>query len=251
MSNRLPISLLFTVGLLGATAVAFQRIVGGHAMLSGNAPYHVAYLTDQLSYQCGGTILSPSYVMTAAHCIDENKGNGHVRAGSIVHDAGGQVVQVSEVIVHEDYSAFTEENDFAILKLASPLQFNDMVKAAKLPSSGMEIRNGKIVSVHGWGKTAEDGERSDVLLGIDLMKVGLEECVENFEETSHEITDKHICAIAPGKDSCQGDSGGGLIYRDTIVGVVSFGEGCARDGIPGVYADISKVLDWITGIISN
>lgn len=122
-----------------------------------------------------------------------------------------------------------------------------------LPKAGEDVLAGEAVRTLGWGNTMNPSESSDHLRGVELMVTSSKECEEAYKIYELKANNK-VCAIHPdrvdGRDSCQGDSGGPLQSDLTgkLVGVVSFGQGCAKAEYPGVYLKVSAVRDWITKI---
>lgn len=247
--------LLLCLAPLCAETAEEPRIVGGRELGRSKYPYVVAYYVRRygaLEFQCGGSILTIHYVLSAAHCVDNMEGQGAIRAGSLHRDRGGELIPISQTFVHPKYNSTFVSNDYALFKLKTPLRLGRNVRRIRLPPPNLIIPDGSKVFVTGWGQTSEGGSISKRLLGVPLKKIGVMECKKVYANLTSKITDMNICAQgAPGKDSCGGDSGGGLIYNSMIVGVVSFGVGCARPGVPGVYADTLKVLKWINDTIEK
>lgn len=149
--------------------------------------------------------------------------------------------------IHRGYSRNVPQNDVALIVLCQGIEFGPNVKAIQMPMS-INLRDGERLLVSGWGTTTEGGSGSDVLKAVYLENVPIWECARTYGGLKE---DGHVCAgtDAGGRDSCQGDSGGPLVAtRDGtpwLVGVVSSGFGCARPGVPGVYARVDKYVEWI------
>ena len=150
--------------------------------------------------------------------------------------------------MHPNFSSSTLNNDVAIWKLATAIPTSSAVSYATLPASGSDPTAGTTTSVAGWGTLSSQGSSPTNLRKVDVPIVSRATCRNNYSVS--EITDTMICAglTAGGKDSCQGDSGGPLINASTrqLVGIVSWGEGCAAAGKPGVYARVGALLPFIT-----
>lgn len=171
---------------------------------------------------------------------------------------GEQVVSVDRVTPHEQYSAcsYSHNNyDIAMLRTSKPMSWKftedgfGSVNRVCLPHPYDEYRPGENVSVSGWGVMSEDeGRISNVLNVVTVPVVGLEECKAAYGQR---VNNNHVCAglRQGGKDSCQGDSGGPLVRKrggqTELVGIVSFGYGCAQAGSPGVYTKVSHYINWI------
>lgn len=248
-------SLLFASGaLLAVAAVAVPvvvgtavagpasanqpRIVGGEKASLSEHPYAV-YLTDAGGNQfCGAVIVSSTSVATAAHCAKAvAKQDIRVVAGREDKRTGdGQVLGVSKVWVAQGYSDPTKGGDVAVLTVRGQLDY----RPAKLPESGDAglYAKGTQATVLGWGRIADGGARSDYLRSADVPVVSDSEC-----RTDYDVYDQRtmVCAgyAEGGVDACQGDSGGPLVVGDTLIGIVSFGDGCAKANRPGVYTRVS------------
>lgn len=186
--------------------------------------------------------------MTAAHCVDRLFTNFlSIRAGSTESDDGGKVVRVNHKYRHNRYDSKSIDYDIAVLKLDEPIE-PVYGKPVNLPKKGLILKEGVIGYVTGWGTTSENGSPSKKLRVINSPVVSQEFCRSVYGNKS--ITNRMFCVgyLEGGKDSCQGDSGGPLVVNDCLYGIVSWGYGCARPGVPGVYANVSVLKDFITQI---
>ncbi|XP_077865178.1 uncharacterized protein LOC100373316 [Saccoglossus kowalevskii] len=247
-----------TVCECGTVTVPLSRIVGGINAELGEWPWQVS-LQTQGSHFCGGTLVRPQWVVTAAHCVDAARRppNFEVHMGMSMHAEWAQtetrvVKDVNRIIVHSSYDVDTQDYDIALLELSSAVQLNDYIRLACLPSSDMDFPDGKDCSISGWGYTEEGGDSPYVLQMASVPLVSITDCAVLLS-----ITTRMICAGYPegGIDSCQGDSGGPLVcYMDDskwyLAGAVSWGIGCARPRKYGVYARITYFRDWIDGYIT-
>ena len=263
MSVKSRRSLLFASGaLLAVAAVAVPvvvgtavadpasanqpRIVGGNRASLSDHPYAV-YLTDAGGNQfCGAVIVSSTSVATAAHCAKAvAKQDIRVVAGREDKRTGdGQVLGVSKVWVAQGYSDPTKGGDIAVLSVRGQFDY----RPAKLPGSGDAglYAKGTQATVLGWGRIADGGARSDYLRSAEVPVVSDSEC-----RTDYDVYDQKtmVCAgyTEGGIDACQGDSGGPLVVGDTLIGIVSFGDGCAKANRPGVYTRVSTYANDIEG----
>lgn len=167
-----------------------------------------------------------------------------IRAGNTFHSVGTKIA-VSRVIENNDYDPDSTDNDMAILKLATPLTFSAKIKPIALQDSGDEVPERTIAYVSGWGAIREGNQDTPAALrAVDVRVISHSDCVESYGPGM--ISTHMLCAQTAGHDSCQGDSGGPLATDDgKLIGVVSWGYGCARPEYPGVYAKVSDMNEWI------
>lgn len=226
-----------------------RSVVGGEEAPEGAYPWMTALL-QRGSQICGATLISPSWVLTAAHCVKGTPAERFSVAISredLTNEADGEVIAVSEVRVHPDYDRTNDnENDVALLALARP----SVVAPIRLSGAGdddLEAHSAP-VRVTGWGDQIGllGLASTNRLQQVDLNVVGDDPCSEDLDPATQ------VCAEGFLRDSCQGDSGGPLFaakYGTWVqVGVVSYGLGCAVPEFPGVYSEVnaSSIRSWIT-----
>ncbi|KAL4966139.1 serine protease [Aspergillus stella-maris] len=236
------------LSLIG-TAFGAENIVGGDDATIEEYPYQIALLSSG-SLICGGSIISNQYVVTAAHCTDGSSARSlSIRAGSTNHASGGTVVGVSSIAQHPDYDSATVSNDISILTLDEELTFGDGIGAVDLPSSGDVPSAGTIGTLTGWGALTEGGSISSNLQYVDVPVVSNSQCSSDYAGFN-EITDGMVCAGEEegGQDACQGDSGGPYVADGVLIGITSWGNGCARAGYPGVYTSPAYYRDYISQV---
>ncbi|HWD07006.1 MAG TPA: serine protease [Amycolatopsis sp.] len=217
---------------------AQPRIVGGDEASLSDHPYAV-FLTDQNGNQfCGGVIVSSTAIATAAHCAAAlPSSNVRVVAGrQDKRTSDGVSLRVAREWVDPDYSDPTKGDDVAVLTVRGQLPYRP-VKVARANDSS-DYAEGTQATVLGWGRIADGGARSDYLRSAVVPVVSDPTCKAAYDSYD---ANSMVCAGYPdgGIDACQGDSGGPLVVGDTLIGIVSFGDGCAKAGKYGVYTRVS------------
>ncbi|XP_045763667.1 trypsin 5G1-like [Maniola jurtina] len=222
-----------------------NKIVGGFNTTIQKFPYQaVLYVfRGTVDYQCGGSIISTRYILTAAHCLP-GATKIRVRIGSSDADFGGKTYYSSNFKGHPEYNPITSDYDVAYVRSDYKMKLDGVnARTVKLAPSGSFIEPGTILTVSGWGADVENGSVVENLKAVTVPVVSYAACRRAYKT----VTVRMICAGEEGKDSCQGDSGGPAVTDDGIQrGVVSFGYGCARPRNPGVYTNVSYVREWIS-----
>uniref|UniRef100_A0A8C1MQI3 Transmembrane serine protease 4b n=1 Tax=Cyprinus carpio TaxID=7962 RepID=A0A8C1MQI3_CYPCA len=228
--------------------VGEDRIVGGVDTEIEHWPWQVSL---QWNYQhvCGGALLSRRWIISAAHCFTVQK--QELKRWTVVlgqtQVAASRGVSIEMIVVHSYYSRLSNDYDIAMLKLTWPVTVGESILPVCLPPHQLSVK--EMLVVTGWGLLKEKGELPSVLQKASVPLIDRSECSKPSVYGSA-ITPRMLCAgfLEGNIDACQGDSGGPLVYLSSrwhIMGIVSWGVGCARDGKPGVYTDVSQLLNWI------
>ncbi|XP_049871049.1 trypsin-1-like [Pectinophora gossypiella] len=252
-----------------------RRIVGGYETKKLEFPW-MAVLMYNGRFYCGGSLLNDFYVLTAAHCTAGFR-KEKITVRFLEHDrsVGNETKtvdrKVQAIIRHLRYNPGTYDNDIALLKLDQRVDLSSALKRTRkegedasseteeddvgmrpvcLPSAGLSYSNYSGV-VTGWGTTEEGGSVANTLQEVNVPIISNADCRKTAYK--QRITDNMLCAGEPegGRDACQGDSGGPLHVLNNgtsqyqEVGVVSWGEGCARPDRPGVYTRVNRYMTWI------
>lgn len=221
------------------SSAAPAPIVGGQPADIDDYPWTV-YLTDASGLQfCGGTLAKANKVITAAHCVvGKTPDSFRVVAGrQDKQSIAGTVVGVTRLWIHPDFQSPFRGADVAVLTLDTQLQQRPLPPASQ-QDSGL-YQAGTPATVLGWGATTEGGSTSRILRKAEVPLISNANCSEAYP--SRYSPETMVCAGLPegGVDSCQGDSGGPLVVDGKLIGIVSWGKGCARPGNPGVYTRVA------------
>ncbi|KAL4717335.1 hypothetical protein ACJJTC_017222 [Scirpophaga incertulas] len=262
---------------------AFHAI-GGRITLPGEFPHMGAIgwkaVEGTWIFKCGGTLISSKFILTAAHCSKASERDNEiaditpkiVRLGdkNIIDSFDPNTgliptdVNIIRIINHPDYKAPKKYNDISLFELKEKVSFTDYIQPACLYTGPGNILIGRNATLTGWGVIETVARtRSPELQAAVVDILDSKKCDELLKPSCNRhwcgMTDSQVCAgkLSGGVDACQGDSGGplqmkiptitGQVYH--VVGVISFGKGCALPDLPGLYTRVSSFLDWIENIV--
>merc|ERR1711962_1307859 len=230
------------------------RIVGGNTTEVNEYPWQVALTTRSGVLICGGSLINDRWVLTAAGCTQAGVyqvelGNPHRHS---MDDSAAMRFKVKRVVDHPNYNSPTPlNNDFSLLELTYPVDLemvSPSIRPICLPSTSNSSQYENVDAViTGWGSTTESGFNSDALQEATVRTMSNDKCQRSFGNIK--IHSAMICASNPGRGPCKGDAGGPMVTNVAnylnLIGVISWGIGCAHPSKPGVYARVTEELNWI------
>jgi len=241
------------------------RIVHGIDVKEGEIKYQAALIKPSGFNFCGGTLIKQGWVLTAGHCtVGLNPSGVRIVLGTIDLKRGDNLEYKVKKIHKYDYNSATKQGDLSLMELEDkPFQGRieseeRNMKAVELPNTEFDP-TGRTCTVSGWGRLASGGwEKPKYLQRVDVLIPSNGVCAQMLPDNLplDRFTDSMICAGGKDRDACQGDSGGPLVCTNDdgtkfITGIVSWGVGCATEGVPGVYTNVRKYVTWINNIIEN
>ncbi|XP_044148521.1 granzyme A-like [Bufo gargarizans] len=226
------------------------RIINGHEAGENSRPYMAYIKVENRTHEmiCGGSLIKKEWVVTAAHC-KMPRCTAMVILGEIdpyEYKPRRQSFSVVKYISHPNYDKNTYDNDIQLMKLSKAAKLGNKVQVISLPNTYEDVEAGTICETAGWGMT-EKQENAESLMEVSVSVMNRTECQELFKAVK--ITKNRICtSVGPrGEDSCEGDSGGPLIYNNIFRGILSFGsQPCGKRRGAAVYTRLTKeYVDWI------
>ncbi|XP_059142661.1 serine protease svh-1-like [Physella acuta] len=242
-----------------------SRVVGGTSAIYGSHPWQARVANSTSGLLCGAVVINRFWLLTAAHCFYDKPNPRVYKVWAGDHNSNNtdgweQRRDIEEVILHEDYNHTSKNNDIALIRVSPALEYNPYVQPACLPESADSYQENVDCVISGWGnvnKTPSFGKvpahYPDTLRQAKVRIVNDAECLmlSNFQPETM------VCAgnVSGGVDSCDGDSGGPLMCLvqgyHTVLGITSWGIGCAHELYPGIYVRVHSFLDWISRTIAS
>ncbi|XP_065163314.1 trypsin-like [Atheta coriaria] len=260
---------IILVAVLACESHANRKIFRGLNIDITQAPYHVSLqkydpFTHTFYHNCGGSIIAPTWILTAGHCVDRGffnhtrKENSHVLVGTTKLSEPGIPHQIKNITIHDNYRIIniplSEEgqyalNDIAIIELTSPIEYTDRAKPIRLPSNNISARLGTLCQVQGWGlinnTTLPDHLQST---GVKILQPNTCSYLwkEVIESQLSEIP--YICAMGDNDNRpCSGDSGSALLCNGVQTGIVSQASNCGEYAEPwSAYTDVYQMRNFIS-----
>ncbi|XP_043563035.1 chymotrypsinogen A-like [Chiloscyllium plagiosum] len=226
----------------------YSRIVNGENAVPGSWPWQVSLQQNTGFHFCGGSLINENWVVTAAHCSVSTR---HLVIigdyNKCTADQNSQAISVAKTITHPDWNPNTINYDITLVKLATPVKFNQFVSPVCLASANDNFAAGKLCVTTGWGLTNSNAFFTPcVLQQTSLPILSNIDCQRYW---GNMVSDVMVCAGAAGASSCMGDSGGPLVCQEGgawyLVGIVSWGSGNCSPNSPGVYARVSEFRNWV------
>ncbi|KAK4878211.1 hypothetical protein RN001_010717 [Aquatica leii] len=212
-----------------------KRIVGGENTDIKNHLYLLS-LEDKYGHFCGASLLTNDTALTAAHCTDKRKANElTVRAGANYTNGDyGQLIKVLKIKQHPDFNPKSGNYDVSILKLVSAVKDG---KKVNLSSADEIVPIGATAEVVSWIKTFHDNYETYLIQKLQIQQITINKCNTSYDGA---ITFTMFCFTSHKRDTCEGDMGAPLLYKNKQIGIVSSRLGCGRPKYPGVYVNVAE-----------
>jgi secreted trypsin-like serine protease len=260
------------------------KIINGQPTTDFQAPWQVALISNNqqpyTSYFCSASLLTEKWLVTAAHCAERSKGKPFyavIGTTDLLSNQQAQIILIKQRIVHPKYNSSNFDNDIALLELAQPIDFSACGQYCK-PIAWINARDESLYAlfgvkawVHGWGvirdckqdiaACSEQEKTFEALYPSKLQQAELkiEHCLaQGSLHNPQQITPSMMCAESMNEknrsDTCEGDSGSGLIiynnfFEPVLLGLTSWGNGCAQQGYAGVYTRLAAFDDWLKSTV--
>ncbi|XP_037941400.1 prostasin-like [Teleopsis dalmanni] len=247
---RIITALVLIIGIstnsIAGNRLPQQRIINGQYISISRHPSTVSLRMNGTPI-CGGSIVTSSIVLTAAHCFIDPTASYTILYGCTSLDNCGNVRDVLTYYIHPNFDHNTYDYDLALVITSKIIDFHaysqPIAIGRVLPSDNTNV------TIFGYGATQEGGSSKRILQEATIPIVNSATCqVGNFP---YFISSNMFCTVGKDKDACQGDSGGPVIYNRTLVGIISWGIGCGRSDRYGVNTNIPKMYNYINDLITQ
>lgn len=248
--------ILISIGLMSFVFASEARIINGNRVSDNDPTWRfIVALEKEQSQYCAGSLIAPTWVLTAAHCLYDEYGTPitpdyRYGVGAKSYDlADMQEHGIKRFIVHPNYNPMTNDNDIGLVELTRPVEGVTPI----IYDRSHPLSPGTPTKVAGWGNMSRYFYFFPSLLQEALAPI-IDRAVCNAPSSyGGAVTSNMLCAgyMDGRRDSCQGDSGGPLIVDGTLVGIVSWGEGCGLENYPGVYTKVQNYASWIESYLPD
>uniref|UniRef100_A0A8C5X9J0 Serine protease 57 n=1 Tax=Malurus cyaneus samueli TaxID=2593467 RepID=A0A8C5X9J0_9PASS len=245
---------LFILSLGGSILLPGSQIIGGKAAVPHSRPF-IASIQMDGQHVCGGFLVWPKWVMTAAHCVNCAPLDPSVRVVLGAHrlqepEASQQIFGVAESIAHPLYNPRAVDNDIRLLRLNRSATLNEYVKRIRLPRPRTDLKPGTVCSVMGWGDISNFEDQPAELMETNTTIVKRSLCRTLWRG---KVSANMLCGASRNatlQGVCAGDSGGPLVLKGKVYGIVSFsGQRCGDRRFPDIYTKISNYIEWVHHIV--
>ncbi|XP_063146781.1 complement factor D [Candoia aspera] len=230
------------------------RILGGIESTPHQRPY-MASLQEDGTHLCGGFLIAPQWVLSAAHCLEDTK-NGTFQVLLGAHslsesEPNKRLYGVRRLIPHPGSSEDTILHDLLLVQLEEPVALGPHVQIVAYQTANNDVPEQTLCEVAGWGIISNTGKKTDKLQFVQLSIIGRGRCnMRRFHDGS--VTENMMCAESRKKDSCKGDSGGPIVCNGTVEGIVTTGSTvCGNWMKPGIYTRTAPYVSWITSTMAS
>lgn len=240
---------LVSVILVCSANASDLRMVGSPTVPVSSIPY-IVQLRLPREFLCGGTLITPLYVVTAAHCIygEDFRTITVVGGASSTREVGIQR-SIVDTFVPPEFTMARLEKDIAVLKLDRSMTGPNI---KHIPLCSKTMTDGDLVTISGWGRLYYEGPLSEQLRSVTIPVTSNANCIEKhkpnqmlYPDAPLRVTNNMFCVVGDNQGFCNGDSGGPIVYQNQLCGVVSWSYGCAYQDVPGVVARIDVVRSFI------